>query len=62
MEEFPEGYFDPLPILIPEVIDVKDDPEPELTEEEKEVQKKEKKHSVVKSLLFLPWDYIRSQM
>ena len=33
MEEFPEGYFDPLPILIPEVIDVQNDPEPELTEE-----------------------------
>ena len=31
MEEFPEGYFDTLPILIPEVIDVVEDPEPELT-------------------------------
>ena len=40
MEEFPEGYFDPLPILIPEVIDVEDEPEPELTEEEIEFQKK----------------------
>ena len=43
MEEFPEGYFDPLPILIPEVIDVEDDPEPELTEEEMELQKKREK-------------------
>ena len=43
MEEFPEGYFDPLPILIPEVIDVEDEPEPELTEEEKELQKKREK-------------------
>ena len=43
MEEFPEGYFDPLPILIPEVIDVEDEPEPELTEEEIEFQKKRDK-------------------
>ena len=37
MEDFPEGYFDPLPILIPEVIDVADEPDPKLTEEEKEI-------------------------
>ena len=43
MEESPEGYFDPLPILIPEVIDVVDDPEPELTEEEKEINRKREK-------------------
>ena len=43
MEEFPEGYFDPLPILIPEVIDVQNDPEPEMTEEEKELHKKREK-------------------
>ena len=49
MEEFPEGYFDPLPILIPEVIDVEDEPEPELTEEEIDFKKNETKHSDVKS-------------
>jgi len=27
MDDFPKGYFDPLPILIPEVIDVADEPE-----------------------------------
>ena len=43
MEDFPEGYFDPLPILIPEVIDVADEPEPELTDEEKEIQQKREK-------------------
>ena len=43
MEEFPEGYFDPLPILIPEVIDVKDDPEPQLTEEEEDLKRKREK-------------------
>ena len=43
MEEFPEGYFDPLPILIPEVIDVEDEPEPELTEEEIKFKKKREK-------------------
>jgi len=41
--EFPEGYFDPLPVLIPEVIDVEDEPEPELTEEEKEIKRKREK-------------------
>ena len=52
MEEFPEGFFDPLPILIPEVIDVEDEPEPHLTEAKKELQnakKNEKKYSDVKS-------------
>jgi uncharacterized radical SAM superfamily Fe-S cluster-containing enzyme len=43
MEDFPKGYFDPLPILIPEVIDVADEPEPELTEKEKEIQQKREK-------------------
>jgi hypothetical protein len=43
MEEFPEGYFDPLPILIPEVIDVPDEPEPEYTEEELELKRKREK-------------------
>ena len=43
MEDFPEGYFDPMPILIPEVFDVADEPEPQLTEEEKEIQHKREK-------------------
>ena len=43
MEEFPEGYFDPLPILIPEVIDVEDEPEPQLTEKEEELKRKREK-------------------
>ena len=41
--EFPEGYFDPLPLLIPEVIDVEDEPEPKLTQEEKEIKRKREK-------------------
>ena len=41
--EFPEGYFDPLPILIPEVLDVPDEPEPEYTEEELELIRKREK-------------------
>ena len=40
MEEFPEGYFDPLPILIPEVLDVQE--EEDDTEEEEIKHKKEK--------------------
>ena len=43
MEEFPKGHFDPLPILIPEVIDVEDEPEPQLTEEEEELKRKREK-------------------
>jgi len=41
--DFPEGYFDPLPILIPEVLDVPDEPEPEYTEEELELIRKREK-------------------
>lgn len=43
MEDFPDGYFDPLPTLIPEVIDVPDEPEPEYTEEELELKRKREK-------------------
>ena len=43
MEEFPEGYFDPLPILIPEVIDVPDELEPDYSEEELELKRKREK-------------------
>ena len=43
MEEFPEGYFDPVPTLIPEVIDVADEPEPDYTEEELELKRKREK-------------------
>ena len=39
MEEFPEGYFDALPILIPEVVDVDEEEE---TEDQEIKQKKEK--------------------
>lgn len=43
MEEFPEGYFDPLPILIPEVINVTEEPEPEYSEEELDIKRKREK-------------------
>ena len=43
MQEFPEGYFDPVPNLSPEVIDVPDEPEPEYTEEELQLKRKREK-------------------
>jgi len=38
--DFPEGYFDPLPILIPEVLDVPGEPEPAYTEEQLQLIRK----------------------
>jgi len=40
---FPEGHFDVVPDIIQPVLDVPDDPEPELTEEQKELLYKKQK-------------------
>jgi hypothetical protein len=40
---FPEGHFDIVPDIIQPVLDVPDEPEPELTEEQKEIVYKKQK-------------------
>ena len=53
---FPEGHFDVIPDIIQEVLEVHDEPEPELTDEQKELLRKKQKAQRCKVIVLSKMD------